>query len=622
MLSDPNPHQNGDQLFWTTHLWLSMRGRCLWVLTDEEGRDVPVGETPTRIWPMSPELFEPLLEHGQIGEQIGWIFTPTHYMKMRERGTRLFLPLHTVIDFKVPHPQNMLQSVSRIAATVMGVEQDLGLQEYNRSILQNNGEPGGVLMYDVAMTEEEKQEQLLNWESRYKGPGAANRVALLDAGMKYVQTALTPQDLQGREQMEWNRSVHSAVMGVPPSQLGVTEFTNYATALGQKKTLWDNTLLPQIMLVDRTLDSTLFFMQPDNVVGMHDLRDIEALRSGTTEKINAAKEMCGTELHATPRVAFETVGLEVEGYDLDEVALINGVATPSTDLLFDETKPPAPEPEPKPEEDPVDEAKALVKSIEIRIVTTKNRRWNQFERMQSPWEDSMRTRYLRWASAERRLTLARFDDAAKALTKQPGRVNLAEVLPRLEESAQALSVRVRPLYSGMLQDTFEFTIDDFGTLPVFGLDDERILSVFEVRQLKLLETVPKTVRNNLFKSLTTGINSGEGLDQLRKRIQEVYGVSMAPGKALTIARTETAGFMNSVRHEMFGAQGFSQGEWITAGDENVRPPHKVFGDAGPQDRGFNYLTLVNESGTLEHPNDPQGPVHQVANCRCIEVPVA
>ena len=86
-------------------------------------------------------------------------------------------------------------------------------------------------------------------------------------------------------------------------------------------------------------------------------------------------------------------------------------------------------------------------------------------------------------------------------------------------------------------------------------------------------------------------------------------------------RTETAGIMNSTRDEMFKQQGFTKELWVTAGDEVVREDHVTFGGAGPQDRDFNYMTLVSGGGLLRFPNDAAAPVGQVVNCRCIKIPV-
>lgn len=608
VLSRPNPHMMGNQLFWCLHFTLSYRQHSFWVLTDENGDDPAPGEVPARIWPVSPTQMEPILEHGYWGEQIGWWLCPSILMRARERGTRVPLPLSSVIEFKLPHPDNLLQAVSRLSPIAEDIEDDLGLKAYNRAIVKNGGDPGGLLMFDGTMTQEEEKDALLSWNQRHEGPQKANKTALLSAGMKYAPIALTSVDLQGMENMEWNRAAELAAMGVPPSQIGLTEFTNYATALGQKSNFWDNTILPQINLVDTVIDQTLMFDQPDNVVGMHDLRDVEALRSGNAEKIEAAVKLAGTELHAPPRVAYEVVGLEVPEYEGDDEA---GAPPPPP------PPPGADDPETDPNADPEEEEPEDTTDDDDMRARTKTRA-DDFIAVQSPWEESMRRRYTSWVSSEKRAALARFDDAVMSRgTKQS--VNLDDVIPNLQVSQQSLAVRVRPLYAGMLDTTFEFTVEDFGGVAIFALEETAVFEIMEARQAALLKGPPVTVRNALTKTLTQGITEGESIQQLRQRVGEVYGVAGSSSRALMVARTETSGFMNNARFAMFDAQGIEKKTWITAGDENVREDHVRLGRAAAKPMDFDYMELLGSGGfgqQLHYPHDPGAPASQVVNCRC------
>lgn len=649
VLMNPNPYQKGNQLFWLTTLWLSLRGHCFWVLegSGEDGEMVP-GEDPVRIWPLSPDLFVPVLEHGQWGELIKWEFRPPNYMAKRSQGERVFLPLDSVIEFKQAHPKNFLQGVSRMAVTAYGVSQDLNLKEFNRSIVENDGDPGGVIMYDAQMQEEERRDWLQQWEQRHKGTHNKSRTALLDAGFKYVPIAMTPVELQGQEQLLWNRAEHLAVMGTPPSVLGVTEFVNYATDLGQKKNFWEHTIIPLLRLQEETLDaSPIFFEQSDSVMGLFDLKGVEALRSGVVEKLEAAKSMCGPELHAPPQVAYDVVGLEVPEYDGSEDSLITPMLSTVDDILTGAAPvlPPGQEvPGIAPEEaddggeteegeDPVEDEEDESEEKSSQVAKAKGgNRWKAFIVVQESMEDLFGKRYRRWVSAEQKETLGRFDASVKArveeletkgwdpVIKMPPVLDLTDILPDLVDSQNGLRTRMRPVYANMLDTTFNFTLDDLGGIPVFEVDAPGIFDVFQSRENNLVLNTPATVRQNLIKSLTQGISNGEDILALRQRIAEVYKIAASDAKTLQIARTETAGFMNETREAMFVEQGLTNLEWVTAGDEIVRETHILYGEAGPQKPGFNFLTLTNKAGTLTFPGDSRAPAGEVINCRCLKVP--
>lgn len=620
VLLNPNPYQKGGQLFWSSILWIALRGHCFWVLENADSESVAPGQLPDKIWPLSPDLFEPVLRYGTHGELVAWKFRPPQELDKRAQGVSIRLELDEVIEFKVPHPTSFLHGLSKLAVTAYGVAQDLALKEHNRSIVENRGDPGGVVMYDAVMEEEERRAWLRQWENRHKGSGNSRKTALLDAGFKYMPIGLSPAEMEGRSQLEWNRSEHLAVMGTPPSVLGVTEFVNYATDLGQKRNFWDHTILPILRLVEETLDATLFFDTPDNVVGLFDLRNVEALRAGLTEKIEAAKLLCGAELHANPEAAFEVVGLEVPNYD--------GINTPA----FGAEPPPEPvvappaQPDPAPVPEPVGEqAGSRAPYVRTRKAAT---RADEFAEVQEPLEKKFGGRYLRWINGERRITLERFDAAVSAHLRPhgasskvgPGTVDLTDIIPSLVDSQSRMKTRIRPLFSELLNTTFDFTLTDLGDIPVFGIDAPSILRVFEHREQHILTGTPVTVRNNLLRSLSDGIAAGEPIGQLRLRVAETYNIAASSHRTLMIARTETAGFMNETRDAMFEEQGFEEESWSTSNDEAVRDHHKTFGLAGTQKRGFNYLTLVGVSGRLEFPGDSRAPAGEVINCRCVKIP--
>lgn len=689
VLLRPNPYQFGDQLWQMTFLWLAAKGELFWLFTDGEDEFVGPNQLPERVWPLSPDFFEPIQETRGRGEVIAWRFRLPHWMPQAARLTEMVVPLEALVQFKFPNLATPLRGQARVSPALQAVLTDVMYQEYNKQLLANGGDPGGLIEYDSEMSPDEEREYLEAFDARHGGPGNPGKTALLSGGFKYTQIGISPKDMQGLDQQRWDRETILGVQGVPPSVLGVTDFINYATQLGQDKNFWDKNILPLLGLVETTLDGTLFFNQPDNIVGMFDLTDIEALRSGIAEKVEIAAKMAGPELHVPPRLAFETVGLEVEEYSgIDEV-LVNPMLTPvsaftqpskarkdvETAILRTEDKSPACRregetinecmsrkiPELMAEDMPQAQAVAVARNIcetacsdkarerivratrvrqydeatnllSRRITQIKARRWLAFQRLQTPHEDAFGQRYQRWVRNERRVTLRLFDEATKRLglynwsvVKQSEDLFVtlpADVLPPLEATQNRLQVETRPSYTTATEDIIQFTIDgDLGGVPTFSLDDLALQEVMNEREALLLGRTPVALNRNLTLTMAEGLRRGETIRQVRNRIAQVFDQQISPAKTLQIARTETAGLMNAVRDEMFGQQGFTKELWVTAGDEHVRKTHVTYGSVGPQDRGFNYLSLVGKVGMLRFPNDPAAPAGEVVNCRCIKVPI-
>jgi len=634
VLLDPNPFQVGNQIFQLTFIWLAIRGECMWVLEGEDGQPYVSGSEPARIWPLSPDLFEPILTDGIMGELAAWRFCPPVWMNKRLQGSVLELSLDEVVQFKFPNPENPIRGLSKIGAVVTGVETDLLAREYNRSVIKNGGDPGGVLTYDDSLTRDEESAYLDKWNQRHEGPGNAHRTALLSDGFKYQPVAMSPRDLEYLETLKWDRDEILAVLNVPRSVLSITEYINYATQLGQDANFWDKNIIPMFQMIESTLDKTLFFESPDNVLGAFDVKDIEALRAGVLEKIAIADQMCQGNLHVPPRVAFEVLGMEVPEYEEDESAFV-GAGLQTVEQMMEEPEEPVmpsgmpgmpfddPEEDEDEEEDPPANEAAARKN---RVVIFRASRWEQFVDVETAQEGKMRRAYSSWVGEEKRIALERFDQMTSGLrlfSRINKNVDPKRIIPDLRESQNRLKEKTRPTYESTLEQTYNFTLDDVGGVTVFELDAPELLEILDRREKLLLDKSPRTLRNNALGSLVEGIQQNETIQQLRIRLAEAYGISASSAKTLQVARTETAALMNASRNTMFDLGGWTLMEWVTAGDEVVRENHVLYGRAGPQPRGFDYLQLGTNAGagSLTFPHDFDAPAGEVINCRCLMIPI-
>lgn len=668
VLSRPNPYMSGSDLFLMTNLWMAVRGEVFWLKTDEEGRAFGRADgVPPRLWPLSPDCFEPILESGSYGPLIGWWLTPPPYLATSSSGIRIPVSTDEVVQFKYPNPADPLRGMSRITAAALTVRADLAGRTYNQKVLENGGRLGGILTHPGAVDPKEEKALAQKLKEQHGGERNAGKTKVLTGGWVWHPVSMSMVDLQILESQKWNRTEILAAMGVPDSVLGVSEAQTYATQLGQDRNFLEKTVIPLMKMEEAAIDTGLFFMDSDDVMGAHDLRDVEALRAGIDEKIAMAERLCGDKLHVPPRIAFEAVGMEVEEYEGDDVALVSFGQSTLGEAIAPVEPEPAPEPEDDPEDDPdeededaedlpeadtVEEALRIANYPAVTILAAKrgapwqltpsvrraigrhyrqkaarNRRWKDFVALESKSEGSMRRAYRSWVDQERDATLERFDAATAGKRAARGTLkadlDIAAVLPDIRTSANGLRGFTRPIYSGTLESIYNFTVrGDLAGIAVFEIDDPRFLDFFEKRQRVFTGRVTNTVFENLKKSLDTALQGAETIQQMRNRIGEVYDISAGSAKTLTVARTETAGFMNGARNVMFEAGGFPGKDWVDAGDEVTRVAHAIFGQAGPKRRDFDYMTIAPDPkpGRLLYPNDPEGSADQVINCRCLELP--
>lgn len=135
-----------------------------------------------------------------------------------------------------------------------------------------------------------------------------------------------------------------------------------------------------------------------------------------------------------------------------------------------------------------------------------------------------------------------------------------------------------------------------------------------------LVRVPDEVFDLIAHELATGINLGEGVPELRDRIDMVLSTSRSerwPNRATVVARTEAIGALNAGRADAFSAVAEETGEvlervWLATEDTRTRETHRAAdGERVPMGAPF-----IVGGVELMFPGDPSGPPQEVIQCRC------
>ena len=150
----------------------------------------------------------------------------------------------------------------------------------------------------------------------------------------------------------------------------------------------------------------------------------------------------------------------------------------------------------------------------------------------------------------------------------------------------------------------------------FDILAENLVGYTEKHAAHLVTLITRTTRDAIASSLATGLEKGESMYKLRKRVQE-SDAAFGKARAENIARTETTGVQNGAQHEAL--QGFAKRtgakatkEWLSAGDGRVRDSHD---EINGETRGIG----ERYSNGLMYPGEPAGDPAEVCNCRCTQV---
>lgn len=190
------------------------------------------------------------------------------------------------------------------------------------------------------------------------------------------------------------------------------------------------------------------------------------------------------------------------------------------------------------------------------------------------------------------------------------RADLDKVLFDKEVWDSKLKEMHRPLYGSIATDAAGQAIEELGGNFGFDLGGQGMLDALHRRE-EILASTNTTLRSATFRQLELGLKAGESPQQLAERVKTVF--NLTGGKAMTIARTETAGMVNTTRHEVHKQEDLEQNEWLTARDEDVRDSH------AEQD---GVVVAVGEAfpNGLIYPCQLDGPPDEVINCRCVAIP--
>lgn len=373
--------------------------------------------------------------------------------------------------------------------------------------------------------------------------------------------------------------------------------------------------------------------------GEFDLTTLDALRENFTELLASAKDLFAMGVPLNEINARLDLGLEPQPHG--DIGFLPAGVTPVDQLLEppdDEplTQPAAPnapdedekpdEPEPEETGDDEDEEpraavrRALVKAFLARRSAKTEKLWSKQLRRLVPLEAGFQRKFARWlrelAKHQLRLVARRGDRGRAAEERAPSDKlrpeEVQRVLFQTAEWARRLETLSHPLYVQASNVGLESAFQELGGNFAFDVVDPRVVDVIARRE-RVLVSAADTIRKRMARTIERGVANGETIHEVQERIRADFRGFSGP-RALTVARTEMAGTVNSARHLAFQAEGVEEHQWITARDEAVRDSHAAQdGDTVPVGTPF--------ANGLLYPNDPSGPPEETINCRCVTVAV-
>lgn len=241
----PNPFFFGSQFRESTQQHEELTGEQYWIVVRNH-----LG-FPQEMWFVRPDRMLPVPDANNF--LVGYIYRGP-------AGEEVPLSKDDVIFLRRPHPKDPYRGLGAVQSILGDLDATYLSTEYNRNFFLNSATPGGVIQSESNISDEDFNQFQARWAETHKGVANAHRVAILEAGMTWVDRKYTMDDMQFVELREASRETIREAFGFPKAMTGATDDVNKANAYAGEVMFARWMTKPRLMRVKEALNCILLPM--------------------------------------------------------------------------------------------------------------------------------------------------------------------------------------------------------------------------------------------------------------------------------------------------------------------------------------------------------------------------
>lgn len=239
----PNDWQTAQEFWQMQVVNLCLRGNSYsYIVRGESGRVVSLHPIPT------DSVSVDIQHQNQI----------TYHVTIGEKGSQRTMSLQPseVLHFK-GLTLDGIRGISPIAyqGSLLGgaIEQ----RDHANNVFSNGSTPRGVLEVDGTLSDDAYKNLKDSWDSAHGGTRNANRVALLEAGVKFAPISMSPGDVQLIETRKLSREEICGIFRVPPHMIADLSRATFSNIEAQGLDFYKSAISPYLKAFENRMDYQL-----------------------------------------------------------------------------------------------------------------------------------------------------------------------------------------------------------------------------------------------------------------------------------------------------------------------------------------------------------------------------
>lgn len=268
----PNPWMTQQHFLEASIQHLLITGESDWCIAR-------AGKLPIELWLARPDRMVPVPHREKF--LAGWVY--------EAHSEKVPLDPGDVVQVMIPNPSDPYRGLSPIQALLPTLQAADSATKWWLNFFRNGAAPGGALMVEKNLGDEEFDRLTRQWQTQHKGVQNAHRVAILEAGMHYESTVPTMKDMQFTELLSLPNELIRGAFTFPKPLLGAVDDVNranaeagavvygryhLATVLDRYRDAWNTKVLPQFGATARGLE--IDFESPIPEDAAHELAELAA----------------------------------------------------------------------------------------------------------------------------------------------------------------------------------------------------------------------------------------------------------------------------------------------------------------------------------------------------------